>query len=204
MTKKSDTIRLRHMLDACHKAMEFLKGKDRSSLDQGEKLALALVRLIEIIGEAAAKVSIEVQFTNAEIPWKDIVGTRNRLIHGYEDVDLDIVWQIVTEGSCPSCQAICELQLRGNQEQIRSHSGSSSWHEYAHKITHLAHQDTATWQVEGDLEENERAYSCRRCGIHSILTSTSRSKVVSLAQFLPPLLAKPATGVVVQACHERS
>jgi uncharacterized protein with HEPN domain len=97
MTKKSDTIRLRHMFDACHKAMEFLKGRDRSSLDQDEKLALALVRLIEIIGEAAAKVSIEVQFKNAEIPWKDIVGTRNRLIHGYEDVDLDIVWQIVTE-----------------------------------------------------------------------------------------------------------
>ena len=96
MPKKSDIIRLRHMFDASIKAVEFVRGKDRASLDQDEKLALALVRLIEIIGEAAAKVSPEVQIKNAQIPWKEIVGTRNRLIHGYEDVDLDVVWQIAT------------------------------------------------------------------------------------------------------------
>jgi len=97
MPKKSDIIRLRHRLDASEKAVEFVRGKDRSSLDQDEKLALALVRLIEIIGEAGAKVSTEVQFQNAEIPWKEIVGTRNRLVHGYEDVDLDVVWQVATK-----------------------------------------------------------------------------------------------------------
>jgi uncharacterized protein with HEPN domain len=96
MPKKSDIIRLRHMLDASLKAAEFARGHDRPDLDRDEKLALALVRLIEIIGEAAAKVSPDVQVTNAQIPWKDIVGTRNRLIHGYEDVDLDVVWQIVS------------------------------------------------------------------------------------------------------------
>jgi uncharacterized protein with HEPN domain len=96
MPKKSDVIRLRHMFDASTKAVEFVRGKDRASLDQDEKLALALVRLIEIIGEAAAKVSPEVQIKNSQIPWKEIVGTRNRLIHGYEDVDLDVVWQIAT------------------------------------------------------------------------------------------------------------
>ena len=97
MPKKSDIIRLRHMLDASEKAVEFVRGKDRSSLDQDEKLALALVRLIEIIGEAGAKVSAEAQLVHVEIPWKEIIGTRNRLIHGYEDVDLDVVWQIATK-----------------------------------------------------------------------------------------------------------
>jgi uncharacterized protein with HEPN domain len=50
MPKKSDVIRLRHMFDASIKAVEFVRGKDRASLDQDERLALALVRLIEIIG----------------------------------------------------------------------------------------------------------------------------------------------------------
>lgn len=95
MPRKSDIIRLRHMLDAAEKAIQFVEGKARPDLDRDEKLGLALVRLIEIIGEAAVKVSSDVQARHSSIPWKDVVGTRNRLIHGYEDVDLDIVWRIV-------------------------------------------------------------------------------------------------------------
>ncbi len=95
MPKKTDIVRLRHMYDAAEKAIQFTAGKSRSELDQDEKLALALVRLIEIIGEAAAKVSTEVQNRTQSIPWKEIVGTRNRLLHGYEEVDLDIIWRIV-------------------------------------------------------------------------------------------------------------
>jgi uncharacterized protein with HEPN domain len=83
------------MLDAAEKAIQFVEGKARPDLDRDEKLGLALVRLIEIIGEAAVKVSSDVQARHSSIPWKDVVGTRNRLIHGYEDVDLDIVWRIV-------------------------------------------------------------------------------------------------------------
>ena len=97
MPTKSDIIRLRHMLETADKAKSFTEGKARQDLDRDEKLALALVRLIEIIGEAAAKVSAEVQVRYTNIPWKEIVGTRNRLIHGYEDVDYDIVWSIVVE-----------------------------------------------------------------------------------------------------------
>jgi len=97
MPTKSDIIRLRHMLEAADKAKAFTDGKARQDLDRDEKLALALVRLIEIIGEAAAKVSVYVQGRHTSIPWKEIVGTRNRLIHGYEDVDYDIVWSIVVE-----------------------------------------------------------------------------------------------------------
>ena len=70
MLTKSDTIRLRHMLEAADKAKAFTDGKARQDLDRDEKLALAPVRLIEIIGEAAAKVSIDVQVRHANIPWK--------------------------------------------------------------------------------------------------------------------------------------
>jgi uncharacterized protein with HEPN domain len=94
-TAKSDVIRMRHMLDAAMKAIRFCSGKTRVDLTTDEQLTLALVRLIEILGEAAVKVTVEVQQRYSIIPWRQIVGTRNRLIHGYEDVNLDILWQII-------------------------------------------------------------------------------------------------------------
>ncbi len=96
-----DIVRMRHMLDAATKAVSFVAGKSRTDLDTDEKLALALVRLVEIIGEAASKVSTETQNQFAMIEWRDIIGTRNRLIHAYDSVNLDILWQI-TRGDLPS------------------------------------------------------------------------------------------------------
>lgn len=96
MSPKSDAIRLRHMIDAARKAIDFCKSAQRRDLDRDEKLTLALVRLVEIIGEAATKVSSEVKKRHPAIPWNDIIGTRNKLIHGYDDVNLDILWQIVS------------------------------------------------------------------------------------------------------------
>ena len=95
MPDREDAIRLRHMLDAVHKAIAFVQGRKRADLENDEKLMLALVRLLEIIGEAARGVSSDVRERYPQIAWKDIIGTRDRLIHGYFDVDLDIVWQIV-------------------------------------------------------------------------------------------------------------
>mgnify|MGYP001329820347 CR=1 FL=1 len=100
-TAKSDIIRLRHMLDATQKAIRFTTGKSRSDLVTDEQLSLALVRLVEILGEAAAKVTIDVQQKYSAIPWRQIIGTRNRLIHGYEDVNMDILWQIITHDLPP-------------------------------------------------------------------------------------------------------
>jgi uncharacterized protein with HEPN domain len=93
---KSDTIRLQHMLDAGRKALAFTRGKTRNELDQDEQLVLALVRLVEIIGEAASRISRELQSHSGSISWRDIINTRNRLIHAYFDVDLDVLWQIVS------------------------------------------------------------------------------------------------------------
>ena len=70
------------MLDATKKAVEFIQGRQRVDLDSDEKLALAVVRLLEILGEAAKGISDETRKRNPTIAWKEIAGTRNRLIHG--------------------------------------------------------------------------------------------------------------------------
>lgn len=94
---KSDVIRLQHMLDAAQKAVQFSQGRQRSNLDEDDIFALAMVRLIEIVGEAAGKVETATQERYPNIPWRLITSARHRLIHGYDDVDLDIVWSIITK-----------------------------------------------------------------------------------------------------------
>ena len=96
MSKSENIVRLHHMLDAARKATELTKTCHRSDLDKDETLALAVVRLLEILGEAAKNVSKEYRRDYPVIPWGQIAGTRDRLIHGYFDVDLDIVWNIIS------------------------------------------------------------------------------------------------------------
>ncbi len=104
MSKKGseyDITRIRHMLDFAQKAVQFNRGKTRSDLDRDEMLAIATIHLIEIIGEASRTVSDVFQEKYPEIPWQRITGTRNRLAHGYVDVDLDVIWTIVTKDLPP-------------------------------------------------------------------------------------------------------
>ena len=91
-----DAVRLRHMLDAAKRAIDFMQGRAKSDLESDEQLSLAVVRLLEILGEAARNVSEDLRKDYPDIPWRQIAGTRDRLIHGYFDVDLDIVWQIIS------------------------------------------------------------------------------------------------------------
>jgi uncharacterized protein with HEPN domain len=95
MTQHSDQLRLRHMLDHATEAVQLVAGKSRKDLDDDRLLNLSLVRLLEIIGEAAARLSAETRGLYPLIPWPDIIGLRNRLIHGYDVVDFDILWDIV-------------------------------------------------------------------------------------------------------------
>ena len=95
--QKDDLIRLRHMLDAAKECINFTNNKTRSSLDEDRMLVLALVKSIEIIGEAAANVTKEGKEQTPQIPWPSIISMRNRLIHAYFDIDLDIVWQTICE-----------------------------------------------------------------------------------------------------------
>jgi uncharacterized protein with HEPN domain len=96
MSKAEDLTRMHHMLDAARKALEFTRNCDRADLDRDEKLSLSIVRLLEVLGEAAKGVSEQCREQHPGIPWRQIGATRNRLIHGYFDVDLDVVWNIVS------------------------------------------------------------------------------------------------------------
>jgi uncharacterized protein with HEPN domain len=87
--------RLRHMLDNAEEAISLIKGKSRTSLQHERMLELALIRLVEVIGEAAAKIRVDDYDKYPTIPWAQIVGMRNRLIHGYDEVDLDILWDTI-------------------------------------------------------------------------------------------------------------
>jgi len=91
-----DEARLGHMLEAAKKAIGFAAGISRGDLETDEIRVLAITRLLEIVGEAARNVSTETKNLAAELPWREIAGTRDRLIHGCFAVDLNIVWQIVT------------------------------------------------------------------------------------------------------------
>jgi len=84
------------MLDAGEEALAFAAGRVRADLDSDRKLVLALIKLVEILGEAAAKVGVETRQKYPAIPWDAVVATRNRLIHGYFDINLDIVWDTIT------------------------------------------------------------------------------------------------------------
>ena len=87
--------RLQHMLENAEEAISLIKGKTRANLKNERMLELSLIRLVEIIGEAAAKINNDDYEKYSNIPWAQLVGMRNRLIHGYDEVDLDILWDTI-------------------------------------------------------------------------------------------------------------
>jgi uncharacterized protein with HEPN domain len=89
------------MVDAGREAVRFTQGRPRADLDGDRVLALALVKPLEIVGEAAARVTPESRQAHPDVPWRDVVAMRNRLIHGSFDVDLDRVWDTVTDDLPP-------------------------------------------------------------------------------------------------------
>lgn len=121
MLFKDDRVRLQHMLDAAKKATRLSAGRERQALDdEDDPLADALVRLISVIGEAANRVSSDTCSELAGIPWPDVVGMRNRLIHAYFDVNLDILWATVQDSLPPLIQALesalAESSLAADEE----------------------------------------------------------------------------------------
>jgi len=95
MTRRDPDLAIRHMVDHAREALAMVEGRSRQDLGDDRKLELALVRLLEIIGEAANRVPVETQESYPEVPWPEIISLRNRLIHGYDAVDLDIVWRVL-------------------------------------------------------------------------------------------------------------
>ena len=96
MLRKEDANRLYHMLQSAQEAVGYTKGRTRKDLEEDRQLTHSLIRCIEIIGEAARSVSPEFRKENPHIPWDDMIGMRNRLIHAYYNVNLNIVWRTAT------------------------------------------------------------------------------------------------------------
>jgi len=95
MSRNNPIMRLRHMLDHAREAVEMVRNCSRTELDTDRMLNLALVRLMEIVGEAAVRIPEEFQSRHPQVPWRDVADLRHRLIHGYDTVNFDILWTII-------------------------------------------------------------------------------------------------------------
>ena len=114
MSRHDDRVSLHQMLDHIEEAVLLAAERTRADLGTDRVLSLALLKLVEIVCEAGTRVSESVKTEHPEIPWRAIVGTRNHLIHGYDDVDDDILWNIVTVDFPPlAVQIRTVLQTRG-------------------------------------------------------------------------------------------
>jgi uncharacterized protein with HEPN domain len=96
MLPEADRIRLTHVLGYATQAVSFTSGRTRADLDNDPMLAHSLIRCLEVAGEAAAQLSTATREALPQIPWRAMVSMRNRLIHAYHRVNLDIVWQAAT------------------------------------------------------------------------------------------------------------
>jgi uncharacterized protein with HEPN domain len=111
---KDDSVYLGHMLDAAKKVASRIQGKSRQEYDASEDLQMILAYLIQTIGEAASRVSVELRDQNPEIPWKQIVGMRNRIVHDYMNIDADIVWEVATRNIPLLIVQLESISMSGN------------------------------------------------------------------------------------------
>jgi len=101
MSQKNDRVYIGHMIDTANKAIGFVAELSREDFDNDEQLRLALTHLLQVIGEAARRVSPNFRDAYPEIPWKAIVGMRSKVVHEYLNVDEDVVWDTVKNDLAP-------------------------------------------------------------------------------------------------------
>lgn len=111
--RDEDRIRLRHMLDAANDAVSFARARTRDDLDSDRQLAMALVKCVEILGEAASQVSTEAQEEVAALPWRDMIGMRHRLVHTYYDINLEVLWRTVRDDLPPLVRTLKAVLSEG-------------------------------------------------------------------------------------------
>jgi uncharacterized protein with HEPN domain len=104
-----DYIRFRHMLDSSQAAVSHLLDKSRESLDQNRLLLNGVVRELEILGEAASQVSPHTRQQFPSLPWREMIGLRNRLIHAYFDVNNQTIWLVVKESLPPLIEELDQI-----------------------------------------------------------------------------------------------
>jgi uncharacterized protein with HEPN domain len=93
---QDDVLYLEHMLEAAEKFAVRVQGRSHDEFDASEDFQMALAYLVQIIGEAASRVSQVTRDAHLEIPWKRIVGMRHRIVHDYLTIDTDLLWEVAT------------------------------------------------------------------------------------------------------------
>jgi len=106
MSTHDDAVSLKDMLNHAREAVELLGDTSREAFRDYRVLQLALTRLVEIVGEAANRVSDATRQAHPNIPWPRIIGMRNRLVHGYDVIDYDLLWDTVTSDMPPLIAAL--------------------------------------------------------------------------------------------------
>jgi uncharacterized protein with HEPN domain len=104
-----DRVRVLHMLEAAEAVAGFIAGRDRAALDADRMLLFALLRAVEVLGEAASRVSAETRSTAPTVPWSRITAMRNRLVHAYFDIHRDILWKTAAEEIPKLCPLLKEM-----------------------------------------------------------------------------------------------
>jgi uncharacterized protein with HEPN domain len=91
-----DEARIRHMIEMAEAAAQMTVGRSEEALEQDLVLRLALARALEVLGEAASRLSADTRERAPDVPWREIIGMRNRLVHAYFDIDPAIMWKTAT------------------------------------------------------------------------------------------------------------
>lgn len=103
---RDDRLTLGQMLDTVRRIQAVVRGQTRQAFDADEVRQLALLHLIQMLGEAASRTSAAFRDGHPELPWAQLVGIRNRIVHGYDHVDPDIIWRVTTEDVEPVLAAL--------------------------------------------------------------------------------------------------
>lgn len=115
MRLDDDRTRLRHILDAAREAIGYVQDAEWEQFERNRPLQHSVVRCIEIVGEASSRLSRELRESNPQIPWKAMIGMRNRIVHAYHDIDIGVVWKTAAEdlpAVLPSLEIIADDLMR--------------------------------------------------------------------------------------------
>jgi len=109
--KTTDAATLSDLVTACSRVMDFIHGANRSDLDHNQQMLSACCYQIAVIGEAVKRLSPATRDEYPEVPWRDIAGMRDRLIHGYDSVDTDELWKTATEDVPALLEQVRKIQV---------------------------------------------------------------------------------------------
>lgn len=114
MLLDADINRLRHMVESIEEILQYVQGRDSEEVSTDRPVQHLILRNLEILGEAASRVSHAYRLEHPEIPWRDMIDLRNRLIHVYFDINVEVIWQTVRQDLPGLLSAIKALLEREN------------------------------------------------------------------------------------------